>query len=727
MTSPWKLPATAAAALLVLSCGGGAPGPEPTGAVERTPGRPVLLVTIDTLRWDALGSYGGAARTPELDAFARRGVRFEHAVAHAVVTLPSHATILTGGDPTRHGVHANYGHRLGDGALTWAERLRSAGYATAAFVGAFPLDPRFGLSQGFDVYDASFGEDASMDPESAERRAEEVVAPALAWLAARPPPWFAWVHVYDPHEPYRAPEPFAGEYAGDPYGGEVAYVDAALAPLLQEALARDAIVIVTADHGEALGEHGEETHGLFAYASTLRVPLIAVGLPGVAAGTVVRERVRHIDVLPTVLDALGLDLEDLQGVPLWRAIARDAAGDDSYFEALTPYLDWSWKPLHGLYVGTVKYLDLPPREKGWPPLHGVYSGDLKYIDLPIPELYDVAADPDERVNLAGARPADARRLRDLLRAHMASGGAVEASAIDEDAETVRRLRALGYLGGGGRGSAVQIGQFGPEDDPKRLIRIEERIQDAVRAMRRPGEEAAAIAALEEVLEARPDLVRAYSLLATVRERQGGGAAAVAVLERAVGAGVASPYLLGRLAREYARQGRLAEAEGSVKRALASSPQDIELLGLLATIYAERGQVAAAEETFDRALALEPSGAALHAGKGTLLLSTARVAEAEREFGRALELDPAEAEAHNGLGAIAAQRGDLALAVEHWQRAVAHATDQPFVFYNLGVTLQRLDRIPEAIKALARYLELRPSDAEARAILDELRRTHEGRH
>src|SRR5687768_9603817 len=243
----------------------------------------VLLITIDTLRADALGSYGGRAATPALDRLAAEGVRFDFAHAHAVVTLPSHSSILTGQYPFQHGIRDNSGYRLGAKARTAATMLKGAGYATAAFVAAFPVHSRFGLNQGFDAYDDRFGETrAPSDFEMPERPASAVVPLARAWIAAPPSrqPWFVWLHVFDPHAPYRPPPPFDTQYASRPYDGEVAATDAALAPLLDQVRAsgKPTLVVVTSDHGEALGDHGEGTHGLFAYESTLRVPLIVAEL-----------------------------------------------------------------------------------------------------------------------------------------------------------------------------------------------------------------------------------------------------------------------------------------------------------------------------------------------------------------------------------------------------------------------------------------------------------------
>lgn len=693
----------------LAGCGQGAPEPErrsspatsapaPASFAETTPDKPVLLVTIDTLRWDALGSYGAESPTPELDALAEAGVRFEHAVAHAVVTLPSHASILSGIDPSRHGIHDNDGYRLGDDVQTWAERLKADGYATAAFIGAFPLDSLFGLAQGFDLYDDSYEGDAGPDSlKMVERGAEAVVAPAREWLADRSGPWFAWVHVYDPHAPYEPPPPFDDRYAADPYAGEVAYVDAALGPLLEDALGRDALVILTSDHGEALGDHGEETHGAFAYASTLRVPLIVAGLPEGRAGDVVQERVRHIDVLPTVLDALGIEPEGIQGVSLAGVIGGARHPEPtSYFEALTPYLDW-----------------------GWAPLRGLYEGSAKYIDLPIPELYDVDEDPREENNLFDERAARALELRDRLHAHLAGAAERIDEPAAEDPETLRRLRALGYVGAS-EGSRDVGEEFGPEDDPKRLIALEGELQQAVRALE-AGRLQQAGSLLEDILRRRPDFARAHTLLAAVRERESGPLAAVRVLEDAVDEGWETPYLLARLGHFYQRAGRLPQAERAVERALEFRPDDVELLARLATIHGESGRPREARELLRRALELDPTYGRLHANRGTLLMGSGRLREAEEAFREALRYDSSLSEAHNGLGVLAHERGNPAEAVEHWRQAIIYKPDEAFALYNLGVTLARLGRREEAAEALERYLELNPADEDARELLGQLRR------
>ena len=322
----------------------------------------ILLVTIDTLRADALGCYGGIAATPVIDALAAAGLRFTFAHAHAVVTLPSHASILTGRYPFEHGLRENSGYRLQEGMKTLPQLLKARGLATGAFVGAFPLDARFGLTPGFDEYDGRFDDMAGAAAFALpERPATTVVDRASRWIAARRDhQWFAWVHVFDPHAPYAPPAPFDRDYATRPYAGEVAAVDRALAPLVDQlrSLSRPTTVVLTSDHGEALGDHGETTHGLFAYEPTLRVPLIVsrVAPAGGRSGTgaVIETPAQHVDIMPTMLDLLGA--EGWDGAAPGRSLRTEesrAAGQSrpSYFEAMSSMLQFGWAPLRGVVAG----------------------------------------------------------------------------------------------------------------------------------------------------------------------------------------------------------------------------------------------------------------------------------------------------------------------------------------------------------------------------------------
>jgi arylsulfatase A-like enzyme/Tfp pilus assembly protein PilF len=698
-------------------------------------GQNVLLITIDTLRADALGCYGGPAPTPALDALAADGVRFDFAHAHAVLTLTSHASILTGTYPFQHGLRDNSGYRLAAGARTAATLLKGAGYETAAFLAAFPLHSRFGLNQGFDRYDDRFGDTRAPDGfVMPERAGSQVVALARDWLAgraggtgraggageggragrARAPgpevtPWFVWVHLFDPHAPYRPPPPFDTRFASRPYYGEVAAVDAALAPLLDDlrASARPTLVIATADHGEALGDHGEQTHGLFAYESTLRVPLIVAeiggtqrppraqrgpdrsflaGVAGMAfpiasavGGDVSSIAARHVDILPTILGAVGLPTPaDLPGRTLLSAAERDARSPSrpSYFEAMSATLN-----------------------RGWAPLTGVIVGREKYIDLPVPERYDLAADPSEVTNLFGR---SAERDRTLAAALRGFDAAAPGQRQVEDADAAARLRALGYLSG----RAPAKPRYSEADDPKRLVDLDQTIHDAVTAFT-AGRAADAVSLYERVIARRPDMAIAYRHLAFIDWQRGDAAGAIAVLRRAAKGGVSDPRMVGQLGGYLTETGHLSEGVRLLESVANSADADLDSLNALGIAYAQTGRADAARAIFARVLTVNPASSIPLENLGLLALERGDVIEARRQFERAVQLDPRSSRAHAGLGNVALKAGDRAAAVDAWSRAVQLDPRNFDAIYNIGTTLARNGQMDAARPYLERFLETAP--------------------
>ena len=459
----------------VLASSGGRRGaslavapPAATGA------RDILLITIDTLRADALGFAGNTqVQTPVLDRLARQGLVFRNAHAHNVVTLPSHANILTGLYPYQHGVRDNAGFRLEAGFPTLATWLKARGYATGAFIGAFPLDSRFGLSRGFDVYDEGYPRGrTSLEFELPERPASEVVAAARRWFGSiSGKPRFLWIHLYDCHAPYRPPAPFAARYSDRPYLGEVAGVDAALAPLLEPFLSggnASALIAVTGDHGEALGDHGELTHGLFAYEATLRVPLV-LWCPALLRPGVRTDLVRHVDIAPTVLAAAGIGPPSKLAGRSLLSPAPPGPAPLCYFEAYTAAFD-----------------------RGWAPLRGVLSEESKYIDLPVAELYALRSDPQEKINLYASRREEATTLRRALPPESELSAARRGHS---DAGDLARLRSLGYLSG----AAAPRKAFGPAEDPKNLIAVDSNLHRGVDLYQR-GDLAGATALLRKIVQ-----------------------------------------------------------------------------------------------------------------------------------------------------------------------------------------------------------------------------------
>ena len=481
-------------------------------ALPRDAGLSVLLVSIDTLRADALGAYGNArARTPWIDRLAREGVRFDAAHAHNVVTLPSHVNMLTGQLPFEHGVRDNNGFRVPKDTNTLAGLLKPRGFRSAGFVSAFVLDERFGLASGFDRWDSRVaGGEWSRGFVIPERPGPATVAEAVRWLASGSGPSFAFVHLYEPHAPYQPPAAFA---AGEehPYYGEVAAADKALEPLLRPLLEQGrngrTLVILTSDHGESLGEHGESTHGVFAYEATLRVPLV-VYAPALFRPRVVAEPVRHVDLVPTVLDTLGLDVPaELPGRSLLPLLAGRAAGDapPGYFEAISTSINRRWAPLYGLRVGA-----------------------LKYVDLPLPELYDLGVDPGEVLNLAAARPQDLERMDARLKLLRVRDRGV--TPTQESPETLERLRALGYVASSQATPPKE--RYTVDDDPKRLIDLDAKTNQML-TLFHEGRIDEAIAIGREVIARRPDMDLAHLQLAYLERARGDMRAAIASAQRAV--------------------------------------------------------------------------------------------------------------------------------------------------------------------------------------------------
>jgi choline-sulfatase len=663
--------------------------------VRRDPGLSVLLVTIDTLRPDALGCYGHAgAGTPWIDRLAAGGVRFETARAHDVVTLPSHANLLSGRYPTAHGVHDNAGFRFPAGLPNLATILHAGGWRTGAFVSAFVLDSRFGLDRGFEVYDDRLGgEEARGSFAVPERKGTRTAAAAALWIRSMAGQrWFAFVHLYEPHFPYTPPEPFASRFAGQPYQGEVAAADAALEGLLAPVLTakdRRVLVVLTSDHGESLGEHGEATHGLFAYEATLRVPLVLYA-PGILPRTVVRTPVRHVDVLPTVLDALGIAAPaGLPGRSLLPLVAgrETSGGSDSYLEALSASLD-----------------------RGWAPLYGVVEDEWKYIDLPLPELYDLRHDPHEERNLVSERPAELERLRTRLSA-LRAAEASRAAPIQEDRATLDALRALGYVAGGG---ATAKARYGEDDDPKRLVDLDARAADAL-ALYQRREYGRAAEVCREILRRRPDMRATWLQLAAVERGRGRLDAAIDAAREAVRLQPLDTSAASFLAVYLTEAGRAAEAVRLLEPYARAEPADPDVLTALGMAQARTGRMPAALATFERILGRDPTNALALVNIGTVYLMAGDRATARQAFESALDFDGAVARAHNGLGVIAADEGRWDEAIAQWKRAAALDPRDYQTLFNLGHTLRERGQAQEARPYLEAYLRAAPPALEARDI------------
>ena len=661
----------------------------------------VLLVTIDTLRADRVGAYGGGTLTPTLDRLAARGVLFTRAHAHVPMTLPAHTSILTGLVPATHGVHNNGASGVAGDVPTLASILHNAGYRTGAFVGAFVLDARCGLSRGFDVYDDRVGsETGPVTFAFAERTADRVVQLAGDWIlgttrstleqpaTSNPPPatsrWFAWIHLFDPHAPYRAPE----QRVANPYDNEVAFADAQLGRLIERlrtaGLLESTLIVALADHGESLGDHGESTHGLFAYDSTLRIPLIVAG-PSMHPATS-DAAAAQADVLPTVLDLLGVALPArLDGRSLVPAM-RGAAGDERpvYFEALDAYLTRSWAPLTG-----------------------VIADRWKYIDLPEPELYDLTNDPGELHNRIDGERQRAEVLRKRLSEWPPPASALAAARsapIDPDAAA--RLRALGYTATQTTTSSRK--QYTSADDPKQLLDLDRRYERAL-ALTGDRRYAEAASLLQQVIDERPDFTVAYLNLASVFIAGGDPQRAITLLEDAAKRGVTSAELQGRLGSAYLAAGDLKRAAGVLEPiARASTPGGLEAENTLGIVFSEQRRFDRARHLFGDVLTQAPRAATTWSNLGLVELAAGKPADAARAFERAVDADPQLAQAWQGLGA-ARLRSNPSAAIDAWRRAVELDPRNYDLLFNLAATLHDQQRMSEARPYIERFVREAPTD------------------
>jgi arylsulfatase A-like enzyme/Flp pilus assembly protein TadD len=670
------------------------------------PDQNVLLVTIDTLRADALSSYGGPVPTPTLDQLAARGTRFTFAHAHAVITLVSHTTMLTGRLPYEHGIRDNSGFRVAAGTVTAATRLKAAGFATGAFIGGFPLTKRFGLTPGFDVYDDQLPEMHGVSELSLpERPAEAVVGRALEWIGKQPGRFFGWVHVFDPHAPYRPPPEYSAQFKAQPYYGEVAYVDHALGPLFDRlaSLPRPTLVIVTADHGESLGDHGEMTHGMFAYESTLRVPLIVATItPGAGARTprtVVDASVAHIDILPTILDAVGLAPDpSLRGTSLREAIRTNRGPDrPGYFEAMSYNLS-----------------------RGWAPLRGVLVGRDKYIDLPLPELYDLVTDPAEQQDLATSRPDRLPALRKTLET---LNTAAPNRPGRETAENIAALHALGYVSG----SAPARAAYTAADDPKTLAPVDQEVH-AAEALYEQGRPDEAIDRMTRVLAKNPTMADAYAYLAYIHWEAGRVGQAIATLESALTHGVTDASLRTRLGLYLAESGSNPQRAVTLLKDLPDT--NVEALNGLGVAYTDAGRPADALAAFTKILALDPTNglamqniAAIHLRSALAIADprdprrVAALSDAETAVRQALAADPLLPDAYTTLGVILETTGRTAEAIDSWRRAVDLDGREFDALYNLVVELAATGRKDDARRYGQQYLATAPPGLYAKEIAE----------
>jgi len=677
---------------------------------------------MDTTRADRIACYGyERIRTPIIDGLADQGVLFENAYAQAVMTLPSHTSIMSGHVPPAHGVRINGSAIVRPEVETLAEILKAAGFATGATVSAMVLDSMFGLDQGFDYYDDNVPESGSHDVFFSQRPAGEVTDAALAWLnTARAGRWFLWAHYFDPHTPLNPPSPFREQYGPRGYEGEIAYMDSEIGRLLEgvrEAGAADrTIVVLVGDHGEGLRDHGEMTHGVFLYNEITRVPLV-ISVPGfISEPRRVKSVVRTTDIMPTILDLLRLPSRpSLDGVSLWPLIS--GATDDMGLSAYTE------SPASALMYG-------------WSPLAALRSGKWKYIHGPEPELYDIEADPGERQNVIASQREVADDLRERMRGMLTAVTPVKGNgSVSLSPEEEARLRSLGYTGGAGGEfreileadpAAIMAGTSYGLVDPKRKVDALERINkismaygtgdfvsavrlaqdflaaepdnfsvrqflaDALRGLEKYDE---ALSEYGKILKENPNNVDVLLNIGFIQSKQGKIDAARATYFHALELHPNHIYALSSLGNLYFMEGKYSEAADYYRRVLLDRPTHWKSIVAMAQINRETGHNKEAKVLFRRAVEINPKDIdsaltlgwmhfvdgekeealavldaadrrfpglpEIHIARADVLSALARLDEAERDYRAALERAPQAAQAWQGLGRIAAQRGDKA--------------------------------------------------------------------
>ena len=614
----------------------------------------VIFITIDTLRADHVGCYGHKqVGTPHIDELARQGTRFTRAYTPVPITLPAHSSLFTGAFPVATGMHDFSGNKLPESMTTLAEALRDNGYSTAAFLGSAVLDSRFGLNQGFETYfdhfDFSRLDEAHLD--QMERRGDLVVDEVLNWLKTNPRrPIFLWVHLYDPHDPYTPPEPYASRYRGRPYDGEIAFADAQLGRLMKflkdDAHVENSVFVLAGDHGEGLGEHGERTHGFFVYNSTLHVPLI-IRIPG-AGPRVIDDEVSLVDVMPTLLQALKLPIPStVQGRSLLSGVmSRQMSGTSNLVaENYLPLLHFRWSQLRAFQ-----------------------SRGLKFIDVPRPELYDTRSDPGELKNLFDTRRSHANDLRNrlygLLRRFTPSGGGAAAEKEMTDPALLERLRSLGYV-------AVSAGTFAEASgealpDPKDRIQVYELVSAAMS----DGQHGRYQESLRKLQQA----------------------------EKVETNSVTINYLA---ALNYYRLRDYSQAIERFKATLRLNPSMPLATFYLGLAQVQSGEMEDAIISFHSAVEQDPTNFRAAYNLGAAYTKLKRPQEAIQAFQRAIEILPEYAEPHEALGELYLYLKQPERAVQELERAVTLAPGMRRAHYHLGRAYEVLGRTAEAERAFAR--------------------------
>jgi len=641
----------------------------------------IIMITIDTLRSDRVSSYGSErVDTPYIDSFANEGVLFSNAASTVPFTLPAHSSIHTGLYPPAHGVRENVGYTLSDEVPTLAEILSGAGWSTAGFVSAFVLDRRWGIGRGFDHYfddfDLSSMETANLS--SVQRGGDETIVEAVRWLDERPQgePFFLWLHLYDPHDPYTPPEPYKSLYPNRPYDAEVAYTDLLIGDFRQaladRGLLENSLVILTSDHGEGLGDHGEGFHGYFLYDTTVHVALIMRPPGGSPAPQVVDTAVSHVDLLPTILDAVNVSPPaSTHGQSLLPALLGRPLGTDRgvYSESLYPLLHY-----------------------GWSALRAIRTDHHKLIDAPRPEVFDLKADAKEEHNLYTEEVAVSEGLEERLaslREIIDQEVASSTKAPDLDPETLAQLQALGYAAGQG-GVTLDQEEDRPRADPKDKIGLHRRVMKAQSQMKKDVD--AAEKTLLELLDEDSEILDAHQMLGQLTATQKRFEEAVNHFRHALEIDSNHQNSIMGLASSYKELGRNEEALVGFNRMLEITGGDTRASLAMADILVAEGRLEEAATALSDALSSTEAAGLIYNKLGEVRVEQGRSDIAQPLFAKAIEEKGDWPIPHFNLAVLHEERGEIQLALASYNRAIEIAPKYHQALFNLGGLVGKLGQV-----------------------------------
>ena len=664
----------------------------PSGKAQ--PSTPVILISVDTLRADHLGCYqAGMRQSPHIDSLAKNGTLFSQISSPVPLTLPAHVAMFTSTYPFANRVQDN-GVPLDSATVTLATILNHAGYRTAAFVGGFVLDQRFGLSRGFEVYDSPFDlhNKTTRDVGDLKRPGAEVAAAAMRWLdQSANSPFFLFLHLYDLHTPYDLPADPRLRHGETGYQAELAYVDQVLGDFLafleRRGLLNKSLIVFISDHGEGLSQHGESTHGYFIYQSTLHVPLIIHWPQGWKRppNDRIDEPASLLDVAPTILDALGLPrANEMQG----RSLIAGKGSGEIYAESLYARNHFGCAALRSLRVGR-----------------------YKYIDATNPELYDLSNDPLESRNLYSAEQPRAGAMRRRITELLAT--APSATSRTPSPDTMNALRSLGYLSG-----PTASGPLEPRIDPKDRIGDFELYGQAL-ALASAGRLAESSRLLQKLGEKLPNVVDIRISQGLNDQQSGHYAAAAQEFQRALERAPLNARAHFDLALSEFHLHRPDEAVKELRATLALEPWYTRAEELLADIYLQKKDYARARARLQNLLSVDPRSYTAHYDLGVLAAMASNWSEAQRELLSALDTDPASAEAHNTLGSVYLQSGRLEQARSELEQAIRLQPKFAWAHYNLALVLKKQEKRDDAERELRTALKADPQFPAARAELDRM--------